>query len=124
MITNRPLKSDIIVGSPVKYQITTLISRVFHLHLTFITQHTIFNQCWANSSQSNSGFYLIYSTTCILGIMQFWAFLPKNTTLKPASNFLHNSLAVLVRHSQAQKSLQTDFLRNFKIFYLTEFYSD
>ena len=41
-------------------------------------------------------------------IMQFWAFLPKNITLKPASNFLHNSLAVLVTHSQAQKCLQSD----------------
>ena len=27
---------------------------------------------------------------------------------KPASNFLHNNLAVLVRYSQAQKCLQSD----------------
>ena len=40
--------------------------------------------------------------------MQFWAFLSKNVTLKPASHFLHNSLAILVRHSQAQKCLQSD----------------
>ena len=35
-------------------------------------------------------------------------FLAQNVTLKPASNFLHNSLAVLVRHSHAQKCLQSD----------------
>ena len=54
------------------------------------------------------------------------SFLAKNITLKPASNFLHNSLAVLVRHSQAQKCLQSDPLTSFygilKISYLIEFF--
>ena len=33
---------------------------------------------------------------CILGIMEVWDFLPKDFTQKPASLFLHDSLAVLV----------------------------
>jgi len=39
-------------------------------------------------------------------IMKVWGFLPKTITQKPASHFLYNSLAVLVRHRQAQKCLQ------------------
>ena len=43
---------------------------------------------------------------CTLGIMQLWAFLAKNITLQPASNFLHSSLTVLVRHSQAKNAFR------------------
>ena len=38
--------------------------------------------------------------------MVVWGFLPNNVTQKPASQFLYNSLAVLVGHSQTQKSFQ------------------
>jgi len=37
--------------------------------------------------------------------MVAWGFLPNNITQKPASHFPCNSLAVLVRHIQAQKCL-------------------
>ena len=42
----------------------------------------------------------------ILGIVEVWGFHPNNITQKPASHFLFNNMAVLVRHSQAQKCLQ------------------
>ena len=42
----------------------------------------------------------------VLGIMEVWSFQPKNITQKPTSRFLFNSLAALIRHSQAQKCLQ------------------
>ena len=35
-------------------------------------------------------------------IMEAWGFRPINFTLKSALNFLFNSLAVLVRHSQTK----------------------
>jgi len=35
--------------------------------------------------------------------MEIWGFQSKNITQKPASHFLFNCLAALVRHSQAQK---------------------
>ena len=38
--------------------------------------------------------------------MEVWDFEPKNITQKPVSHFLFNSLAALVRHSQAQKCLK------------------
>jgi len=44
--------------------------------------------------------------TVLLGIKEVWGFQPVNITQKPASHFLFNRLAVLVRHSQAQKYLQ------------------
>jgi len=47
-----------------------------------------------------------YGGSWILGIMKVWGFHPKNITKKPASYFLFNSLAILVRHSQAKKCLQ------------------
>jgi len=40
------------------------------------------------------------SKYCIVGIMKVWHFLTRNITPKPASHFLYNSLAVLVRPSQ------------------------
>ena len=42
---------------------------------------------------------------CMLGIMKVLGFQPKNITQKPVLHFLFNSLAVLVRYSQAQKCL-------------------
>ena len=63
--------------------------------------------------------------------MQFWVFLSKNITLKPASNFLHNSLAALITHSQVKKCLLTDpkpfqqvSMKFLKIPILTEFSTD
>jgi len=47
-----------------------------------------------------------YGSNCKLVIMEVWGFQPKNIIRKPASHFLFNSLAVLVRYSQAQKCLQ------------------
>ena len=47
-----------------------------------------------------------YGSNCILGIVEVWGFQSINIAQKPASNFLFNSLAALVRHSQAQKCLQ------------------
>jgi len=41
--------------------------------------------------------------------MEVWSFLPKRITQKPASHFHYNSLAVLVRHNQAQKCLHITF---------------
>ena len=35
--------------------------------------------------------------------MNVWALLAKNITLKPASQYLHGTLALLVRYNQAQK---------------------
>ena len=58
-------------------------------------------------------------------------FLAQKYHPKTHLKFLHYNLAVLVRHSQAQKCLQSDlkpfptsFYGILKIFYLTEFYSD
>ena len=61
---------------------------------------------------------------CIVGIMHNWAFPAKNVTLKPASISVHDNLAELVRHSQAQNQPQTlkKLLWNLKIFYLTKFF--
>ena len=46
-----------------------------------------------------------YGNNCIFGIMEVCSFQPKYIIQKPASHFLFNSLAVLVRHSQAQKCI-------------------
>ena len=57
----------------------------------------------------------------VLCIMVVYGFLHNNITQKPASHFLYNSLAVLVRHSQAQNvfrltlSPSNTLLWNFKI---------
>ena len=40
--------------------------------------------------------------------MVFWAFLHFKITPKTAPDFLQNSLAVLVKHNQAQKCVQND----------------
>ena len=59
--------------------------------------------------------------------MKVWAFLAKNITLKPASQYLHGTLAVLV--NQAQKCLQYDWKCFQKVavklnMYLVEFSTD
>jgi len=41
-----------------------------------------------------------------IGINKVWGFLPKNPTKKSAKYLLSNSMAALVRHSQAQKCLK------------------
>jgi len=60
--------------------------------------------------------------------MVVWGFLPNNITQKPASRVLFDSLAVLVRHSQAQKCFQINpkpfqqvVMKFLKFSYLTEF---
>jgi len=58
-----------------------------------------------------------------------WGFLPKNIIPKPASHLLCNSLAILVRHSQAQKYLQINPKpltpsSCYEIFYVTEVYTN
>jgi len=44
--------------------------------------------------------------TVLLGIMEVLGFSTQKHHPKPASHFLFNYLAVLIRHSQAQKCLQ------------------
>ena len=47
---------------------------------------------------------LSYSTVVLyIGINKVWGFLPKNPTYKSTKYLLSNSIAALVRHSQAQK---------------------
>ena len=54
----------------------------------------------------------------------------QNVTLKTTLTYLHDSLATLIRHNEAQKPLHTDsepfqqVSMEFKIFYFTEFYAD
>ena len=52
--------------------------------------------------------------------MKAWAFRAKHITPKPASQYLHGALAVLVRYTQAQKCLQSTKKR-FQ-YVATEFY--
>ena len=67
-----------------------------------------------------------------IGIIKVWAFLPKNTTWKPAKNLLCDSMAALVGHNQAQKCLQINskllhyykLLWNFKKILLTSYLTD
>ena len=62
--------------------------------------------------------------------MKVWGFLAKYITLKPASQYLHDALAVLVRYNQAQKCLQYDLKHFQKVatkflkIYLVEFSAD
>ena len=49
----------------------------------------------------------MYSTVVLyIGISKVWGFLPKNPTKKSAKYLLSDSMAALVRHSQAQKCVQ------------------
>ena len=47
-------------------------------------------------------------SNCKIGIMEVSGFVPNDIPQNPASHFLFNSLAVLVRHNQSQKCLQID----------------
>jgi len=65
--------------------------------------------------------------------MKVWGFLPENPTYKSAKCLLCDSIAALVRHSQAQKCLQINskllqlvamkFLKKF-LYILTDFSTD
>ena len=73
-----------------------------------------------------TAFFLSYSTI-VLYIRV--GFLAKNITLKPASQYFHGTLAVLVRYNQAQKHLQYDLKHFQKVatefyFYFVEFSTD
>jgi len=51
--------------------------------------------------------FLSYSTVVLyIGINKVWGFLPKNPTYKSTKCLLSDSMAALVRHSQAQECLQ------------------
>ena len=68
---------------------------------------TLVNSIAVNKSQE-------YGIDCILGITEVWGSQPKNIIQKPASQFLFDSLAVLVRHSQAQKMSSDKTLNPFQ----------
>ena len=71
---------------------------------------------------------LSYSTVVLyVGIIKVLGFLPKNPTYKPAKYLLCDSMAALVRHSQAQKCFYINVKPYYKfltIFNLTHFSTD
>ena len=86
----------------------------------YVSQYRIMQTSWVFFAQRTTYNCTMY----LLGIMKNWKFPTKNITLKPS---LHDSLAALVRHSQAQKCIQTNpkpfqKVMEFKIF--SEFYAD
>ena len=63
--------------------------------------------CSRGCGKTNRYTYISYSMVVLhRGINKVWGFLPKNPNKKSAKYLFSDSMAALVRHSQAQKYLQ------------------
>ena len=70
-------------------------------------QDTVVCRAAQVNGASANGVSISYSMVVLyIGINKVWDFLPKNPTKKSAKYLLSDSMAALVRHSQAQKCLQ------------------
>ena len=79
---------------------------------------------WSTFGRKNANLHDPYSTrmAALLEYRDHDVLANENTTLKTASQYLHDILAVLVRYNQAQKCLHMLPQKNcYKNFYLVEF---